>query len=95
VLVDAELFRRLRLRALARGPDGIADSKAALELVTGPPFDQRRPGGYEWLAETPLDHEYTVMVVDVARLVAPRRRRAGQSTMPEKAFRAGWPPRWA
>jgi hypothetical protein len=78
VLIDAELFRRLRLRALARGTDGIAELQAALDLVTGPPFDQRRPGGYGWLAETPLDHEYTAMVVDVAHLVATHHLAAGE-----------------
>lgn len=70
VLVDAELFRRLRLRASARGEAGIEDLQAALDLVTGPPFAQRRPGGYSWLAETPLNHAYTAMIVDVAHLVA-------------------------
>ncbi|MBN9621148.1 MAG: peptidoglycan-binding protein LysM, partial [Actinobacteria bacterium] len=70
VLVDAELFRRLRLRGLARGADGIADLRAALDLVTGVPFSNRRPDGYGWLAENPLDHIYAGMIVDVAHLVA-------------------------
>jgi hypothetical protein len=70
VLVDAELFRRLRLRATGRGEHGIDDLHAALALVTGPPLSGRRPGGYSWLADTPLDHEYTAMIVDVAHLVA-------------------------
>jgi nucleoid-associated protein YgaU len=77
ILIDAELFRRLRLRGLARGADGIADLRAALDLVTGRPFDlpaPRRgaPGGYSWLADedSRLDHEYAAMIVDVAHTVA-------------------------
>jgi nucleoid-associated protein YgaU len=77
LLVDAELFRRLRLRGVARGGEGIADLQAALDLVTGASFDQRRPGGYGWLADTPLDHEYTAMIVDVAHLVATHHLAAG------------------
>ncbi len=69
VLVDAHLFARLRVRGTTRGADGIADLQAALDLVTGIPFDQQRPGGYAWLADTPLDHEYTAMIVDTAHLV--------------------------
>jgi len=72
LLVDAELFRRLRLRGVARGEEGLGDLEAALALVTGIPFDQRRPGGYAWLVETPLDLECTAMIVDVAHLVATR-----------------------
>jgi hypothetical protein len=39
LLCDAELFRRLRLRAIARGQDGLDDVWRALNLVAGPPFD--------------------------------------------------------
>ncbi|MCW2525283.1 MAG: putative LysM domain peptidoglycan-binding protein [Pseudonocardiales bacterium] len=70
VLVDAELFRRLRIRATARGADGIPDLRTALDLVTGVPFSDRRPQGYGWLTENPLDHVYAAMIVDVAHIVA-------------------------
>ena len=82
ILVDADLFRRLRLRGTTRGPDGITDLQAALDLVTGQPFDRQRPGGYAWLADTPLDHEYTAMIVDVAHLLAVHHLAAGE---PDKA----------
>ncbi|WP_324276950.1 hypothetical protein [Blastococcus brunescens] len=85
VLIDAELFRRLRVRGLARGVDGIADLQAALDLVTGPPFDlptsrQGAPGGYSWLVEenSRLDHEYAAMIVDVAHTVATHHLAAGE-----------------
>jgi hypothetical protein len=85
ILIDAELFRRLRLRGLARGADGIADLRAALDLVTGRPFDlpaPRRgaPGGYSWLADedSRLHHEYAAMIVDVAHTVATHDLAAGQ-----------------
>lgn len=85
VLVDAELFRRLRLRAVASGEDGVDDLRAALALVSGPPFSSRRPGGYTWLADTPLDHEYTAMIVDTAHLLATYELAAGN---PDGAARA-------
>jgi hypothetical protein len=85
VLVDAELFRRLRLRGVARGADGITDLGAALDLVKGPPFSDRRPDGYGWLAENPLDHIYAGMLVDVAHIVATHHLAAGE---PEKAVAA-------
>ena len=67
VLVDADLFTRLRCRALALGgPRGLAYLQAALDLVTGAPFEQLREGGYGWLAETPLDHHLVVAIVDTA-----------------------------
>lgn len=84
-LVDAELFRRLRLRGSARGVDGIADLRTALDLVVGVPFTDRRPEGYGWLAETPLDHVYAGMIVDVAHIVATHHLAAGE---PELAVSA-------
>jgi hypothetical protein len=77
ILIDAELFRRLRVRGVARGADGIADLCAALDLVTGRPFDLPAPrqgtaGGYGWLIDEDarLDLEYAAMIVDVAHIVA-------------------------
>jgi hypothetical protein len=77
-LIDAELFRRLRLRGLARGADGIEDLWSALRLVTGEPFSERRKEGYAWLADNPLHHIYSAMVVDVAHTVATHHLGAGE-----------------
>jgi hypothetical protein len=94
-LVDAELFRRLRLRGVAGGTEGIADLRAALDLVAGVPFDpqSRRPDGYTWLNDPPLDHEYVGMIVDVAHLVATHHLAAGEpqlaATAGQTALKAG------
>jgi hypothetical protein len=92
-LIDAELFRRLRLRGVARGARGIPDLRTALDLVVGSPFDRRRPDGYGWLAETPLHHEYTGMAVDVAHIVATHHLAAGEPALAaaaaQVALRAG------
>ncbi|MFC3687288.1 LysM peptidoglycan-binding domain-containing protein [Aquipuribacter hungaricus] len=71
LLVDADLFRRLRLRGETRGPAGIADLRAALSLVSGPLFARQRPGGWSWLVEGDrLDQHMVCAVVDVAHVVA-------------------------
>ena len=92
-LVDAELFRRLRLRGTARGADGIADLRVALDLILGVPFSERRPEGYGWLAENPLDHIYAGMIVDVAHIVATHHLGAGEPELAvsaaQVALRAG------
>lgn len=71
VLVDADLFRRLRTRAQARGAAGIADLELALSLVRGLPFDGLRAEGGIWLTEGDrLDHILSAAIVDVAHVVA-------------------------
>lgn len=70
VLVDADLFRRLRVRGEARGPAGLDDLKRALTLVKGTPFGQLRRDGGAWLSEGQrLDQILHCSIVDVAHLV--------------------------
>jgi LysM repeat protein len=70
VLVDVDLFRRLRLRAETSGRNGIADLRLALELVNGRPFQGLRPAGWGWLLEGDrLDQHLTCAIVDVAHVV--------------------------
>ncbi|CCH75953.1 putative membrane protein [Nostocoides japonicum T1-X7] len=70
VLIDADLFRRLRVRGESRGPAGVDDLRAALRLVQGRPFDRLRDGGWSFLSEGDrLDQHMICAVVDVAHLV--------------------------
>ncbi len=87
VLVDAELFRRLRLRGFTRDEqdDRLADWWQALALVRGAPFDHQRTGGYGWLAGRPVDHEYTATIVDLAHAVATHHLAVGEPDRAEAA----------
>lgn len=70
LLVDADLFRRLRARGEARGPAGLHDLRQALGLVTGAPLGQLRRNGGAWLSEGQrLDQLLQCSIVDVAHLV--------------------------
>ena len=84
---DGDLFRRLRLRGVTRGPDGISDLWAALELVRGVPLLELQAKGCGWLVDTPLHHEYTASIVDVAHLVATHHLAAGEPAEAERAAR--------
>lgn len=69
LLVDANLFRRLRIRAEARGAEGLPDLLAALRLVKGAPYEDLRIRGRAWLTDKRPDRYLLCAIVDVAHLV--------------------------
>ena len=70
---------------MTRGASGIPDLRAALDLVTGAPFDRQRSGGYGWLVDPALDHEYMAAIADVAHLIATHHLAAGEPALAETA----------
>lgn len=84
VLVDVDLFRRLRARGQSRGAEGLTDLVQALELVTGAPLDRRRLGGYGWL-DPGEEYLYTAMIVDVAHVVATQALATGDLQLARQA----------
>ncbi len=81
VLVDFDLFRRLRARGQAGGSAGLADLQAALALVSGEPFDSLRERGWSWLLDGERLHESAASaVVDTAHIVVTRALSDGDAT---------------
>ena len=81
LLVDADLFRRLRLRGDTRGPDGIDDYATALRLVSGTPFSQMRGSRGAWLVQGDrIDFHLKHAIVDVAHLLATQALATGDTT---------------
>lgn len=68
VLVDADLFRRLRARGQSRGAEGLEDFATALRLVEGAPFSDLRESGWSWLldADSRDDEILACAIVDAA-----------------------------
>ena len=81
LLVDADLFRRLRLRGDTRGPEGINDYATALRLVSGTPFSQMRGSRGAWLIQGDrIDFHLKHAIVDVAHLLATQALATGDTS---------------
>lgn len=78
LLIDANLFRRLRVRGQVRGTDGINDLETALNLVTGRPFDQLRSRGGSWIVDTGIEHHLVCAIADVAHLLTIHYQQTGR-----------------
>lgn len=83
-VVDAVLFRELRIRGAARGAEGIDDLLAALQLVTGELLSQTRREGNAGIGVN-IKATYGALITDTAHGVATHYLRTGQ---PELATQA-------
>ncbi|MCA0294107.1 MAG: LysM peptidoglycan-binding domain-containing protein [Actinobacteria bacterium] len=78
VLVDADLFRRLRLRGQAKGPAGLDDLRTALSLVTGEPLTGFKDNRGNWVYDGDrVDQQHVVAIADVAHIVATAEHQVG------------------
>lgn len=96
-LLDWHLFRRLRARGQSRGHDGIADLRAALELVRGMPLagyeriasTTRTP--YNWLPTSDIDPDHLIAaIVDTAHELAQLYLSRGDTTGARWAVDKAW-----
>ncbi|MET8042529.1 LysM peptidoglycan-binding domain-containing protein [Micromonospora sp. NPDC005215] len=97
-LLDWHLFRRLRSRGESRGPAGVKDLRAALELVQGAPLDgadrayatgTRNP--FTWLPESDIyPGHITSAIVDTAHELAELYLEAGDPTGARWAVQRAW-----
>ncbi|MEU8284133.1 LysM peptidoglycan-binding domain-containing protein [Micromonospora sp. NPDC048905] len=97
-LLDWHLFRRLRSRGESRGPAGVKDLRAALELVQGAPLDgadrayaagTRNP--FTWLPESDIyPGHITSAVVDTAHELAELYLEAGDPAGARWAVQRAW-----
>ncbi len=92
LLVDGELFRRLRLRAIAASDhERVEYLRRALALVQGPPLTgrgQRETRGYRFLTAEPLDAILQSAIEDVAHQVATYHLTNADNADPSKALTA-------
>lgn len=90
LLTDVQLFTQLRDRGESKGPDGILDLRRALDLVSGPPFDKLRPGGWAWLYEGDrTDQHLQQAIVGVAQQVARHYAAVGEFRISRRAAEIG------
>ncbi|MFF0659151.1 LysM peptidoglycan-binding domain-containing protein [Micromonospora tulbaghiae] len=97
-LLDWHLFRRLRSRGQSRGPAGVKDLRAALELVRGAPLDgadrayasgTRNP--FTWLPESDIyPGHITSAIVDTAHDLAQLYLEAGDTANARWAVQQAW-----
>lgn len=86
LLVDADLFRRLRARSQSRGAEGMPDLVLALRLVSGKPFDHLRSQGWSWLLDDEPTHDaLACTIVDTAHVVVLDGLHSGDLTQAREA----------